>query len=238
MYFVFRLNEDDPIWLIILFTHHVCLPSANTTWVFIQHHQFHYCFNIPVVDLTADIILTKLESLVKWICLIPFLTEMLKNHLPALRSLFFAILIIQLSSKLVSLSPSEIFPFPFLLIFIGTLLCKVVLVSGVQQSKSVVCVCVGGCVCISPLFWISLSFRSTEDWLEFLVKVAQSCPTLYDPMDYIVHGILQARILEWVTFPFSRGSSQPRNWTQDSRSAGRFFTSWATREVLHLQWWP
>ena len=37
------------------------------------------------------------------------------------------------------------------------------------------------------------------------VKVAQSCPTLCDPMDYTVHGILQARILEWVAFPFSRG---------------------------------
>ena len=36
-----------------------------------------------------------------------------------------------------------------------------------------------------------------------IVKVAQSCPTLCDPMDYTVHGILQARILEWVAFPFS-----------------------------------
>ena len=43
------------------------------------------------------------------------------------------------------------------------------------------------------------------------VEVAQSCPTLCDPMDYIVHGILQARILEWVDFPFFRGSSQPRS---------------------------
>ena len=42
------------------------------------------------------------------------------------------------------------------------------------------------------------------------LKVAQSCPTLCDPMDYTVHGILQARILEWVAFPFSRGYSQPR----------------------------
>ena len=41
------------------------------------------------------------------------------------------------------------------------------------------------------------------------VKVAQLCPTLCDPMDYIFHGILQARIPEWVAFPFSRGSSQP-----------------------------
>ena len=43
------------------------------------------------------------------------------------------------------------------------------------------------------------------------VKAAQLCPTLCDPMDYTVHGILQARILEWVAFPFSRGSSQPRS---------------------------
>ena len=48
------------------------------------------------------------------------------------------------------------------------------------------------------------------------VKVAQLCPTLSDPMDYTVHGILQARILEWVAFPFSRGSSQPRDRTQVS----------------------
>ena len=63
------------------------------------------------------------------------------------------------------------------------------------------------------------------------VKVAQSCPTLYDPMDYTVRGILQARILEWVAFPFSRGSSQPRDQTQVSHIAGGFFTSWATREA-------
>ena len=41
----------------------------------------------------------------------------------------------------------------------------------------------------------------------------------------IVHGILQARILEWVAFPSSRGYSQPRDQTQVSRIAGRFFTS-------------
>ena len=53
----------------------------------------------------------------------------------------------------------------------------------------------------------------------------QSCLTLCNPMDYTVHGILQARILEWVAFPFSRGSSQPRDQTQVSRIAGRFLTS-------------
>ena len=63
------------------------------------------------------------------------------------------------------------------------------------------------------------------------VKVAQSRPTLCHPMDYTVHEILQARILEWVAVPFSRGSSQPRDWTQVSCIAGRFFTSWVTREA-------
>ena len=51
------------------------------------------------------------------------------------------------------------------------------------------------------------------------------------PNPYRVHGILQARILEWVAFPFSRGSSQPRDSTQVSRIAGGFFTSWATGEA-------
>ena len=46
------------------------------------------------------------------------------------------------------------------------------------------------------------------------VKVAQSCLTLCNPMDYTAHGILQARTLEWVAFPFSRGSSEPRDRTQ------------------------
>ena len=50
-------------------------------------------------------------------------------------------------------------------------------------------------------------------------------------MDYRVHGILQARTLEWVAFPFSRGSSQPRDQTQVSSIAGGFFTSWATKKA-------
>ena len=57
------------------------------------------------------------------------------------------------------------------------------------------------------------------------LKVTQSCLTLCDPVNYIVHGILQVRILEWVAFPFSRGSSQPRNQTQVSGIVSGFFTS-------------
>ena len=67
------------------------------------------------------------------------------------------------------------------------------------------------------------------------VKVTQSCPTLCNPTNYTVHGILQARILEWVAFPFSKGSSKPRDRTQVSRIAGGFLTSWAIREALFIQ---
>ena len=58
-----------------------------------------------------------------------------------------------------------------------------------------------------------------------LYLVAQLGPTLCDPMDYTVHGILQARILEWVAVPFSRGSFQPRDLIQVSHIAGGCFTS-------------
>ena len=57
------------------------------------------------------------------------------------------------------------------------------------------------------------------------VKVAQLCLTLCGPMDYTAHEILQTRILEWVAIPSSRGSFQPRDRTQVSWIAGKFFTS-------------
>ena len=71
------------------------------------------------------------------------------------------------------------------------------------------------------------------------VLVIQSYLTLCDPMDCsppgsFFHGIIQARIVEWVAIPFSRGSSQPRDWIQVSHIASRFFTSWATREVQEI----
>ena len=71
--------------------------------------------------------------------------------------------------------------------------------------------------------------------------VAQSCPTLCDPIDCSttgssVHGILQARILEWAAMPFSRGSSQPRDQTQGSCLAGRFFTIWVSREAIYYMY--
>ena len=61
----------------------------------------------------------------------------------------------------------------------------------------------------------------------------------FDPMDCSlpgssVHGIFQARILEWVSISFSRGSSQPRDWTQVSRIVGRCFTVWESRSIQKL----
>ena len=66
----------------------------------------------------------------------------------------------------------------------------------------------------------TLIFRSNLNFLK--VKVTQLYLILCDPMDYTVQGILQARILEWVAFPFSRGSSQPRNRTQISPHCRQF----------------
>ena len=68
-------------------------------------------------------------------------------------------------------------------------------------------------------------------------EVAQSCPTLCDPIEYSllgssVHGIFQAIVLEAVAISFPRGSSQPRAWTQVSCIVDRRFTIWATREAL------
>ena len=66
-----------------------------------------------------------------------------------------------------------------------------------------------------------------------------SCPTLCDPMDYnlpgfSVHGIFQARILEWVAVPISRGSSQPRDRTRVSHIVGRFFTIWVIIDNYYI----
>ena len=81
-------------------------------------------------------------------------------------------------------------------------------------------------------------------WKESEREVAQSCPTLSNPMDCSppgssVHGIFQARVLEWGAISFSRESSQSRDWTRISRIVGRRFTVWAT--ILKLEFsnfWP
>ena len=113
-------------------------------------------------------------------------------------------------------------------------------------------------VCLSYSFFPSFDFRhllstyyvpgtqfnttvmvsSFNNLLEMKGLVAQPCLTLCDPMDYSppgfsVHGILQARILDWVAIPFSRQSSQPKDWSQVSCIAGRFSTNWATSEAFN-----
>ena len=75
---------------------------------------------------------------------------------------------------------------------------------------------------------ILMRYNESENWKSL------GCVRICDPMDCIVHGILQAIILEWVVFPFSKGSSQQRDQTQVSRIVDRCFTVWATREVQML----
>ena len=67
------------------------------------------------------------------------------------------------------------------------------------------------------------------------VKATQLCLTLWNPRDYTVHGIIQARILKWVAIPFSRRSSKPRDWSQVSHIAGGVFTHWVGREAYNPQ---
>ena len=86
--------------------------------------------------------------------------------------------------------------------------------------------------CLSYLFLL----KPQHNPLSVCVKVIPSCPTLCNPMDCspsgsFVHRIFQARILEWVAIPFSRGSSRPRNRTQVSHIPAEFFIFSATREA-------
>ena len=86
--------------------------------------------------------------------------------------------------------------------------------------------------CLTLQTWLSSSCL-------LCVLVALSCPTLCDPMRCSLsgssfHGILQARILEWIAMPSSKGFSWLRDQTLVSCTAGRFFTTWANREVLLL----
>ena len=78
--------------------------------------------------------------------------------------------------------------------------------------------------------WDIKNLNFMKSWDQVKMLVIHLCPTLCNPMDWSppgssVHGILQAGILEWVAMPSSRGSFGPRDWTQVSCIAGRFFTT-------------
>ena len=84
---------------------------------------------------------------------------------------------------------------------------------------------------------IIFEFFFRTKWVSEVSEIAQLCPTLCDPVDHSlsgssIHGILQARILEWVAISFSRGSSWPRDRAQVFHIGGRCFNLWATREAL------
>ena len=100
---------------------------------------------------------------------------------------------------------------------------------------------------ICLLHWLAGSLPLGPTWkalsLCVCVLVTQLCSTLCDPMDYSpagysVHGILQARILEWVTIPFFKRSSRPRDLTWVSCIADRFFTAEPLGKLLNHQWIP
>ena len=91
---------------------------------------------------------------------------------------------------------------------------------------------------LPPTAWHILYFTELISDSEFtgIGLVAKLCPTLVTPWDCntpgsSVHGIIQARILEWVAIPFSRGSSWPRDRTHVSCITGQYFTEWTTREA-------
>ena len=79
------------------------------------------------------------------------------------------------------------------------------------------------CRCWAPTLF--QAFYKKRKW-----KLLSRVPLFATP--WAVHGFLQARIMEWVAFPFSRGSSQPRNWTRVSCIAGKFFINWAMSEAF------
>ena len=90
------------------------------------------------------------------------------------------------------------------------------------------------CIFLTPTMLWMLGWSWREISILMSEWVSESHSVVSDSLQSHVHGILQARILKWVTFPFSRGSSQSRDQTQVSRFAGRFFT---TRES-HKGFWP
>ena len=106
--------------------------------------------------------------------------------------------------------------------------CTVPILGGGVSGRTDTCICMAESLHYSPETITTLLVGYDES------EVAQSCTTLCDPLDCnlsgsSVHGIFQARVLEWVAISFSRGSSQPRDQTQVSHIAGRRFTLWATR---------
>ena len=93
------------------------------------------------------------------------------------------------------------------------------------------------------LCWAKEAGEKSYTWFHsyrILTLVTQLCLTLCNPMfgsppGSSVHRILQERILEWTSIPFSRESFQPRDWTHVSHTAGRFFTVWGNREAQTFQ---
>ena len=105
---------------------------------------------------------------------------------------------------------------------------------GLSKAKIVTWHFINIKICSLICFYFYLFLFTESESVKVLVT--QSCLTLcnpWSPPGSSVHGILHTRMLEWVAIPFSRGSSQPGDWTWVSCIAGRFFTVWTTREAIH-----
>ena len=131
----------------------------------------------------------------------------------------------------------------------GILLKKSFHIHSHEQKMEEECICANTLILLTRQHyrpgWIS-KVKQVNQWRLYLWRlkfgrqgrvseVAQSCLTLCDPMDCkppgsSIHGIFQARVLEWVAISSSRGLFWPRDWIQVSLTAGRRFTVWATRE--------
>ena len=104
---------------------------------------------------------------------------------------------------------------------------------------------------IKYIVWNKFTWQQRLSFPRDSCMHAQLCPTLCNPRDCSlpgssIHGIFQARILQWVAVPFSTGSSQPRDWTQVSHIADWFFTVWTTSkapnfakrsQIQGIPWW-
>ena len=112
----------------------------------------------------------------------------------------------------------------------------------ILDSLSLLICLPSSCTVLHIYFFSAWKFKNIlQIHMKWVTEVSQSRPTLCDPLDYSlpgssIHGIFQARGLEWVVLSFSRRSSQPRDWTWVTLIVGRHFTVWAIREANSHTW--
>ena len=208
---------------------HCCTESCNLCWWMISKLSLHRLLP-PWIRGSAPLILRYLDSFVLLIHLFEKYRSIFTFHfIVYFNSLLFVCWFFILDWKILKGRPPSLYLSPFsLCLLLAHMRCllkawKVKLTWALNTAEQA---------------WLisTISLSCVSVWnLCAVCLVTCLCLTLCDPIDCrlpgsSVHGILQARILEWVVIPFSRVSSWPRNWTQVSWVAGRYFTIWATRD--------